>query len=76
MKRATIAAVLYVLSASWFLGCDGPTEGTPTGTTRPTAPEKKGTDVHIRTPKVSMDVEHKGDGANKKVEVDVRRKER
>lgn len=76
MKRAAIATALYVLSASWFLGCDAPTEGAPTGTTRPTAPEKKDTDVRIRTPKGSVDVEHDREGSNKRVEVDVRRKER
>ena len=75
MKRAIAAAILFILSACWVVGCaPGPGTGRPTGTTRPTAPEKKETDVHVRTPKVSVDVEHKGDG--KGVNVEVKRKDR
>jgi hypothetical protein len=52
MKRVAIAALLFVGSAVWFVGCDDPIPaGTETGTTRPTPSDRRrDADVHIRTP--------------------------
>lgn len=77
MKRIVIAAALFVLSASWFVGCErgsSPGANPPPNTGQPAPPpEKKDTDVHVRTPGVNVDVEHRGEGNNKKVDVNVQR---
>jgi hypothetical protein len=75
MRRAAIAALLFVGSAVAFVGCDSPTHsGTEGGgTTRPTPAEKKrDVYVHVRTPGASVDVERHGTG---KAKVDVRTKD-
>jgi len=75
MKRAAIAAILFVGSACWFAGCDAPhaTGPTETGTTRPAPSEKKrDVDVHVRTPGANVDVERHGTGRTK---VEVRTKD-
>jgi len=59
-----LAATLALFGA---MGCNPPASPT---TSR--EPEKKNTDVHIRTPGSSIDVEHNRDG--KSVDVDVHRK--
>lgn len=58
--------VLAALSAS---GCQPATVTTPAAQ----PPEK---DVHIRTPRVNVDVEHKDGSGKPKVEVDVKRNEK
>jgi hypothetical protein len=58
MKRAAIAALLFVGSAVWFVGCDQPVpSATESGTTRPTPSDKRrDVDVHVRTPGANVDV--------------------
>ena len=75
MRRAAIAALLFVGSAVGFVGCDHqPPPGTDSGTTRPPATDRRrDVDVHIRTPGANVDVERHGTG---KARVDVRTKDR
>ena len=64
VKYRNLAPVVVLLAG--LVGCGN---GSPTIRSIPTAKES---DVHIRTPGVNVDVEHKGKGVN----VDVSKKER
>ncbi|QEL17613.1 hypothetical protein [Limnoglobus roseus] len=72
----------FLLTAALFTaGCEQPaspnkattTTTTTTHNTTPSDPDKK-TDVHIRTPRVSVDVNR--EGADKGVDVDVKKNDR
>jgi hypothetical protein len=73
MTRAAIAIALF-LSAGWFAGCDRPAGSGPSNSPAAPPPAEKKADVHIRTPGVNVDVEHRGEGDNKRTDVNVQRK--